>query len=406
MLKLLEGVRVIECAVLFNGDQTGRLLADMGADVIKVESTRGGGDYLRDILGQITPHNSPAHLVVNRNKRSVTLNLRSEEGREKFFELLRTADIFVDGFAGDACARLGIGYEDQARVKPDIIYAQCSGFGARGPLAQIPTHGQMMGALGGGVPLQMCSDGLVRQKPGEESLADGTLLAATYTALAAVAALNQRSRTGKGAYIDGAGSDAVMATRWFQATYSWNDSRLTDRAGLPSFAGGENTSAKYQFYETADNKFILFCAIEHKFWDNFCNAVDRTDLLGQKDTAAPIDFSGDSEPLRRELQKIFHTKTLQEWTAIAIEHDIAMAPANQLNDLLTDEHIRTREMIIEQVHPHAGPFTSPGWPAPVAGQPFEVYRPAPGLGEHTEELLREIGCSQQELDDMRSRGVI
>lgn len=127
MLKLLEGVRVIECAVLFNGDQTGRLLADMGADVIKVESPRGG-DYLRDFLGQITPHNSPAHLYVNRNKRSIALNLRSDEGRAKFFELLRTADIFVDGFAGDACAKLGIGYEDQIKVKPDIIYAQCSGF--------------------------------------------------------------------------------------------------------------------------------------------------------------------------------------------------------------------------------------------------------------------------------------
>jgi formyl-CoA transferase len=405
MLKLLEGVRVIECAVLFNGDQTGRLLADMGADVIKVESTKGG-DYLRDILGQITPHNSPAHLAVNRNKRSVALNLREAEGRQKLFELIKTADIFVDGFAGDACARLGIGYEDLVKVKPDIIYAQCSGFGAKGPLAQIPTHGQMMGALGGGVPLEMCSDGLVRIKPGEDVLADGTLLGATYTALAAVAALNQRNRTGQGALIDGSGADAVMATRWFQATYTWNDSRLTDRTGMPSFSGQENTSAKYQFYETSDKKFILFCAIEHKFWDNFCKAVGRSDLVANKDTSTPVDFSSDSLALRQELQKIFHTRTLREWTALAIEHDIAMAPANQLDDLMTDEHIRTREMIVEQVHPQAGPFTSTGWPAPVAGQPFEVYRPAPALGEHTEELLREVGCSQQELDALRGKGII
>src|SRR5262245_16021562 len=107
MIELLKGVRVLECAVLFNGDQTGRMLADRGADVIKVEA-RGVGDYLRDFLGQITPHNSPPHLHVNRNKRSVTLNLRSEEGRKIFFDLLKTADIFVDGFAGDACDKLGI----------------------------------------------------------------------------------------------------------------------------------------------------------------------------------------------------------------------------------------------------------------------------------------------------------
>jgi len=140
MIELLKGVRVIECAVLFNGDQTGRHLADLGADVIKVEAP-GVGDYLRDFLGQIAPHHSPAHLFANRNKRSITLNLRSDEGREVFWRLLATADIFVDGFAGDACAKMGIGYDDQRKVKPDIIYAQCSGFGAHGPYAQIPTHG-------------------------------------------------------------------------------------------------------------------------------------------------------------------------------------------------------------------------------------------------------------------------
>jgi crotonobetainyl-CoA:carnitine CoA-transferase CaiB-like acyl-CoA transferase len=169
-MKLLEGVRVVECAVLFNGDQTGRHPADLGAGVIKVEAP-GVGDYLRDFLAQIVPHHSPAPMYVNRNKRSVTLNLRSDEGREAFFTLLRTADIFVDGFAGDACARLGIGYDDQRRVKPGIIYAQCSGFGAHGPYAQIPTRGQMMGALGGGIELAMGSDNLVCERGG---LADGT----------------------------------------------------------------------------------------------------------------------------------------------------------------------------------------------------------------------------------------
>jgi formyl-CoA transferase len=216
---------------------------------IKIEAP-GVGDYLRDFLGQITPHHSPAH--VNRNKRSVTLE-RSEAGRRLSFRILETADIFVDGFAGDATSRLGVGYEDKREVKPDIIYAQCSGCGSRGPYAPVPTHGMMMGSLGGGVPLEMGQDGLVHEQVG--GFGDGTVVGATYTALTAVAALHRRATTAKGCYIDGTGSDAILATQWFGPTYAWNDERLTDRRSL---ARGEGTNAKYHFYETADGKFLLF----------------------------------------------------------------------------------------------------------------------------------------------------
>jgi crotonobetainyl-CoA:carnitine CoA-transferase CaiB-like acyl-CoA transferase len=398
MIKLLEGVRAIECAVLFNGDQTGRLLADMGADVIKVEAP-GSGDYLRDFLGQITPHHSPAHLYVNRNKRSVTLDLRSPEGRDVFYQLLRTADIFVDGFAGDACERMGIGYEAQRAVKPDIIYVQCSGYGATGAYANVPTHGQMMGALGGGVELRMGDDGRVHEIGG---MGDGTVVGATNAVMVAVAALHYRNRTRRGAKIDAAGSDAVMAVQWFHPTYAWNDHRLADRRGMPR--RGEGPSAKYQFYETKDHKFVLFCGIEQKFWRNFCEEVGRTDLVQKHDQSAPVDFGPSS--LRQELQSIFHQRTLAEWMDAAIRADIAMGPANQLADLLDDPHLAAREIIVETEHPNAGPMTQVGWPAPVAGQPFEVTRPAPELGEHTDEVLHELGFSDEMIGDLRQSSVV
>ena len=401
MLKLLEGVRVIECAVLFNGDQTGRILADLGADVVKVESP-GVGDYLREFLGQITPHHSPAHLYVNRGKRSVTLDLRSEEGKEVFFQLIQTADIFVDGFAGGACDRLGIGYEAQIAVNPGIIYCQCSGFGSRGPYAEVPTHGQMMGALAGGVQLRMGDDGLVEEIGG---LGDGTVVGATNAALTAVAALQQRHRTGEGARIDAAGSDAVLSTNWFAATYLWNDSRLTDRSSVPRGAEGLR-NAKYFFYQTKDQKFILFCGIEHKFWDNFCRAVGREDLLDAKDESAPVDFGRGQQDLAPVLQEIFHQRTLAEWMDLALREDIAMGPANQTADLRDDPQLAAREIIIETEHPAAGPFTAVGWPAPVCGQPFEVTRPAPGLGEHTDEVLRAAGISDERIADLRSRRIL
>jgi len=376
----------VECAVLFNGDQTGRLLGDLGADVIKVEAP-GVGDYLRDFLGQLSPHHSPAHVFANRNKRSITLDLRSDEGREAFFDLIRTADIFVDGFAGDACDKLGIGYEAQRAVKPDIIYAQCSGFGASGEYAQIPTHGQMMGALGGGTPLLMGEDGLAHEQPG--GLGDGTMVGATHTALTAVAALHQRDRTGEGCRIDGAGSDAVLATQWIRPTYIWNDDRLVDRRG--AIGRDPALTARYHFYETSDQRFMLFCGIEPKFWKNFCRAIDRPDLalLGEAD--APVDFGKGEVELAHTLQEIFHTRTQREWIDIALQHDIALGPAHHLDDLLHDPHLAAREIIIEHHHPHAGPVTLVGWAAPVAGQPFEVTKPAPLLGEHTAEILAELG---------------
>jgi len=400
MIELLKGVRVVECAVLFNGDQTSRILGDLGADVIKVESP-GVGDYIRDMLGQITPHHSPAHLHVNRNKRSMTLNLRSDEGRKVFLELIKTADIFVDGFAGQACEKLGIGYDAQRAVKPDIIYAQCTGYGAHGPYSGIPTHGLMMGALAGGTPVAMGEDGFVRTAG--EGIADGTTVGASYTAMAAVAALQYRSRTGQGVYIDGAGSDAVLATSWFPATNTWNAHRVTDRKGS---AGGASASAKYQFYETKDERFILFCGIEHKFWDNFCRVAGREDLLAQKDARGPVDFAGGQDELRRELQTIFHTRTQAEWVQIAIDHDIAMGPAHRAEDLRSDPQLASREIIFEGEHPDAGPFSYVGWPAPVSGQPFDVWRPAPKLGQHTADVLADLGYGSDAIDGLRAAKAI
>src|ERR1700676_2670794 len=142
------------------GDQTSRLLGDLGADVIKVERP-GTGDYLRELGDRITPQNSVFHLLCNRNKRSIELGLRSEAGRAVFYDLLATADVFVDGFAGDACEKLGIGYEAQRAVKPDIIYCQASGFGTRGEYSQIPVHGYMMGSVAGQERYQVDDAGIV-----------------------------------------------------------------------------------------------------------------------------------------------------------------------------------------------------------------------------------------------------
>jgi crotonobetainyl-CoA:carnitine CoA-transferase CaiB-like acyl-CoA transferase len=221
--------------------------------------------------------------------------------------------------------------------------------------------------------------------------------------MSAVAALHRRDRTGKGAYIDVAGSDAVLATQWFFATYAWNDSRLSDRRGM---SRGNGRSAKYAFYETSDKKYVLFCGIEEKFWRNFCRAVGREDLLASHDDAAPVDFAGGDDALAHELQDVFHTRTLAEWVQVALDHDIAMGPAHQLDDLREDPHLAARGIVVESEHPVAGPFTSVGWPGIVRDQPFEIGLPAPQLGEHTDSVLAELGFDDAALADLRERGVV
>jgi crotonobetainyl-CoA:carnitine CoA-transferase CaiB-like acyl-CoA transferase len=413
MVGLLEGIRVLEVAVLFNGDLVGQHLGDLGADVIKVESP-GRGDYLRDMLGQIVPHQSPAHLQVNRNKRSVTLDVRADEGRDVFWKLLATADVFVDGLLGGACDRMGIGYEEQRRRQPSIVYCHCSGFGATGPYAAIPTHGQMMNAAAAAVSVGIDDDGFVRQRPNDELMygtsggGDGTTAAAIHAALRTAAALVRRDRTGEGAFIDAAGADAVIAQGWIGAVYGWNEQRLTDRIGLRPPGTPAFNSARYQYYATADQRFVLFCAIEPKFWRRFCTAIGRPALAGDSDAGgAPVEFAHGDEALRRELTGVFAQRTQNEWIELAKEHDVPIGPAHQgVKSLLGDAHLRARNIVVEGDHPEAGTFTYVGSPVIVDGEQFEVRRPAPGLGQHTDAVLAEIGLDPEQIERLRSAKII
>ncbi|MGE0308358.1 MAG: CaiB/BaiF CoA transferase family protein [Acidimicrobiia bacterium] len=397
MSRLLEGIRVLECGVLLNCDTVGMRLADMGADVVKVEPPPLG-DYIRDINGVLAPRLSPVHLHINRNKRSVALDLRDAGDLEAFWALLDTADVFVDGLTAGASDRLGIGYAAQSDRKPSIVYCQYTGYGSTGPYSSLPTHGQMMDALAAGHPRQMGSDGLMTAlhdgKPNGRSGGDGTSAGAMHAVTHILAGIIQRDRTGDGCFIDVASSDAVVAQAWGTVAMAMNSKRVIDPEHVPDQDGAGYSGAKYQFYETSDGKVMLFCAIEHRFWDAFCMAAGRPDLVPRKDETAPVDFGRDPA-LRIELQGLFSTKTQAEWMDLALAQRIPLGPApRDFEEMLEDPHVRSRAIVVELEHPVAGRYTCTGEGAIVAKQPFELRRQAPAYGEHTDEILDELGITR------------
>ena len=413
MAGLLRGVKVIESAMLMTGDFTGQLLADEEADVVKVESPFKG-DYLRDFLGQIKPHkkgHSPAHLSVNRNKRSVTLNLKTEEGKAVFWRMLAEADVFVDGNTPGALDRLGVGYDAQAAAKPDIIYAHVTGLGATGPYATVPTHGQSMNALGGAEPCAIDEHGFAMRvnQGGLGASASGVVVGPLYLAYAVAAALYRREKTGQGTYLDVGCSDAIVSHAWYATVRELNKDRIEpeNRVG-GGMAGTADGSSKYNFYYTKDKKFVLVALIEKHFWENFCRAVGRPDLLeqgiGYHDIDAPVDWG--PKELRDELQRIFSERTLAEWMEVARDYDCVISPANLAADLTDDPHLQHREAIVTQDHPTAGPVLVSGHPIKVPGEQYRVYRHAPALGEHTMDYLAGMGYGQDQLDDWKARGII
>lgn len=408
MSELLAGVRVVESAMLFNGDRLGALLGDLGADVVKVESP-GGGDYLRDMLGQVVPHYSPAFLAANRHKRSVTVDLKSAAGQEVFWRLLATADVFVDGNAAGACEKLGIGYDTQVQHRPSIVYCHYSGFGATGPYRAIPTHGQMMDALAGALPVENGPDGVPRRRaPGStmsstEYGGEGHATGAVYAAMHVAAALARRARTGEGCYIDVASADAVIANAWVGATYGINAARIADTSSIPP----DELGPKYAFYETSDHRYVLFCCIEIKFWRRFCAAVERDDLATRISGDGPVDYGSDDPGLRPLLGEVFASRTQHDWLDLAGREHLPIGPAiNSPGELLEDPHLAEREIFYEHTHPQAGPFTYVAQPAMVRGQPFRIERPAPALGEHTDQILAELGYGEREVADLRAQGAV
>ncbi len=393
MYDLLDGIRVLEVALL-SPDSLGMHLADLGAEVIKIEQPPAG-DYVRSVGGSHIGGRSLLHLRWNRGKKSVLLDLHQDAGRALFLELAARSQVVIDGLRAGALERFGVGHARVREANPAIVYCSLNGTGQSGPYRELATHGLAYDAYAGLAPPGIRADGVpyIRQ-----NTQVGIVAGALYAALGVAAALVHAQRTGAGRHLEIAQMDCSAAWQAMQIDAALNQ--------VETHYEGMQDAVRYQYYRCGDGKFVIFQASEAKFWRRFCQGIGREELIARSPNRQASEHARGDEELRGILAAIFATRTRAEWVRFFIEHDVPGGPVNDPADLALDPHFRARGLIFEQEHPVAGKLRSLGPPILVAEQRFDAA-PAPEAGAHTDEVLASLlGLDSERLRELRAARVI
>ena len=390
--KPLHGVRVLDLTRLLPGPICTLHLGDMGADVIKIKDT-DAGDYARWQEPLQAVH-SPYFLCVNRHKRSVALDLRSEAGRDIFLALARDADVVVEGFRPGVVDRLGIGYEAVRGINPRIVYCAISGYGQDGPYRSRAGH-----------DVNYCSYAGVTDQIGVRDgppvvpnfqIAD-VLGGGASAAIGILGALVDARSSGEGRYVDVSMTDCTLAHAVIPFTNMLAHRRPLGRG--EGFISGELPC--YNVYETADGRYMSLGALEEKFWHAFCDAVARPDMKDKH-----VVSGAAAQAAREEVAELFRSRPRSHWIAVGEEHDCCLAPVLTIAEAMENPQLRHREMFVDTEHPIDGPVRQIAFPIKFSDDTFTVGRHAPGHGEHTAEVLSELGYTPADVERLKAEGVV
>jgi len=394
---VLDGIKILELARVPPAEMPGMMLADMGADVLKIETPEPARP--RDPADE----RRAAFAFVNRNKRSMTLNLKAPEGQAILGKLAAGADVIVEGFRPGVMRRLGADYETVRALNPRVVYCSLSGFGQDGPYRDYPAHDMNYLSLAGVL-------GLIGE-PGRKPVIPLNLIAdyagaSLHGALGIVLALYARERTGRGQHVDVAYLDTTVSL--LAATpnmrFFFSDG-VAPRRG-EGFLGG--SYPYYAIYETRDGKLLTIGCTEPWLWENFCRAIERPDLA--RFARQPDQFvraaNAEEEAARREIEAIIRTRDRDDWYARLVEADVCVGKVYDVEEMVRDPQITHRGMIVEAEHPRFGKVRQFGVAIKLSDTPGTVRRAAPTPGEHTEAVLAGLGLGADEIGALRARGVI
>lgn len=386
----LAGIKVLDLTRLLPGNLCTLLLADLGADVLKVEMPRHG-DYTRN-LGPRKKSDSYVHFLLNRNKRSMTLNLKHAKGKEIFLALVRESDVLVENFRPGVMERLGLGYDVLRRHNPRLVYCAISGFGQTGPYRQRAGHDLNYLGFAGALDL-FGHEGGPPEVPGLPVADLGGALMACSGILAALIA---RGTSGSGQLVDVSLTDAVvyclgLYAAWYFAT------------GVSPKRGDHMLLGKYPcyaIYETLDGSYLTVACIEDHFWKNLCMALERVSYID-------LQWSDEHrEDIFNDFKCIFRSKSRREWMEYFSMWDVCVGPSYSLEEATKDPHLLHRQMFTKLVHPVEGEIQQLGIPIRLSATPGSLRLPPPLLGQDTAAVLRSLGYDKHEIERLREQGVV
>ena len=386
----LEGLTIIEMGNFIAGPYAGMLLADLGAEVIKIEEVSVGDPFRTWSQGLY----SPAFCAFNRGKKSVTLDVRQERGREVLLRLTDQADALIENFRPGVMARLGADYETVSARNPGIVYCSLSGFGQTGPYRDRPSYDTVGQAMGGLLALLIDSDD---PRPRGPALADS--LTGLFGAFGVLSALMARERTGVGQKVETSQLESVAA--FVGETMTFHESQ-----GMVSDAWTRPRLAQVYGFDTADGKpLAIHLSSPPKFWEGLTEAVGRPDLRDDPRFANRSARTEHYEELYAVLTPLFKQRTRDEWLALFEQHDVPGAPTYRVNEMIEDPQFKHQGIRIQHTHPEGESVTAKN-PLNLLGTPLTYDVPPPGLGEHNDEVLSRLGLTAEEVAALRRDGVV
>jgi CoA:oxalate CoA-transferase len=390
----LAGVRVLDLSRVLAGPYTTMLLADLGAEVVKVEEP-GVGDESRRI-GPFQNGVSTYFASINRGKKGLTLNLKAEAGKRLFLELARQADILVENYRPGVMQRLGLGYPTLHAANPRLVYAACSGFGHSGPYSPRGAYDMIVQGMGG----VMSITGEPGRSPVRVGTSVGDIAAALFTAVGVLAALTHARATGEGQFVDVAMLDCQVAILENAIM------RYLVTGEVPGPLGARHPSiAPFEAFQAADGHVIL--AVGTNIWPRFCEAIGRPDLIQHPHFSTNALRAEHVDELYAILAPIVRQKRVETWVKEMEAIGVPCGPVNTVDKVVQDPQVRAREMVVAVEDPEAGRISMAGVPIKLSATPGRVQGRAPRLGEHTDEVLAEwLHLAPETVARLRAEGVV